>query len=64
MVVVRVVLGTAPMTASFFSPLLKIMIVGMLRIPYLLAIDGLSSVFNLKNLSFPAYSTDNSATTG
>lgn len=34
MQVFNVVSGTAPMTASFFSPFLNIMTVGMLRIPY------------------------------
>lgn len=47
MLVVSVDLGTAPITASFFSPSLKIITVGMLRIPYLVAIAGLSSVFTL-----------------
>lgn len=64
MLAVSVVLGTAPMTASFFSPLMNIMVVGTLRIPYWVAIEGLSSVFSLKNLSFPAYSSESSATTG
>lgn len=45
--VVNVVLGTAPMTVSLFSPPLKIMTVGMLLMPYLEAIPGLSSVFTL-----------------
>ena len=60
----RVVLGTAPITASFFSPLTKTMIVGMLRIPYWVAVEGLSSVFSLKHLSFPAYCCDSSPITG
>ena len=64
MLAVSVVLGTAPMTASFFSPLMNIMIVGMLRIPYWVAIEGLSSVLSLKHLSFPAYASESSATTG
>jgi hypothetical protein len=64
MLAVSVDLGTAPITASFFSPLTKIMIVGMLRIPYWVAIEGLSSVFNLKHLSFPAYCFDSSSITG
>lgn len=64
MLAVSVVLGTAPRTASFFSPLMNIMVVGTLRIPYWVAIEGLSSVFSLKNLSFPAYSSESSATTG
>jgi len=59
-----VVLGTEPIIASFFSPFLKIMIVGMLQIPYLVVVEGLSSVFNLKHLSFPSYSVDSSAITG
>ena len=64
MLAVSVDLGTAPITASFFSPLTKNMIVGMLRIPYWVAIEGLSSVFNLKHLSFPAYCFDSSSITG
>lgn len=64
MQVVRVVFGTAPRTESFFSPLLKIMIVGTLRTPYLVAMEGLSSVFSLKHLIFPAYSSASSPTTG
>lgn len=64
MVAVNVVLGTAPIIASFFSPLMKIMMVGTLRIPYWVAIDGVSSVLNLKHLSFPAYSFASSPTTG
>lgn len=58
------VLGTAPITASFFSPLLKIKIVGMLRTPYWLAIEGLSSVFSLKQLSLPVYCFASSPITG
>lgn len=64
MLVVNVVFGTAPMTASFFSPPLKIMTVGILRIPYSLAVEGLSSVFSWKNLNLPAYSCDSSPMTG
>ena len=64
MLAVSVVLGTAPITASFFSPLMKIMIVGMLRIPYWVAIEGLSSVLNLKHLSFPSYCFASSPITG
>lgn len=64
MVVVRLVLGTAPMMASFFSPLTKIIIVGMLRIPYLDATEGLSSVFNLKHLTLPIYCFASSLITG
>lgn len=59
-----VVLGTATITASFFSPLMKIMIVGMLRIPYWVAIEGRSSVLTLKHLSFPAYCIVSSPITG
>lgn len=47
MLVVKVDFGTAPIIASFFSPFLNIMTVGMLRIPYWVAIEGLSSVFTL-----------------
>ena len=47
MLVVNVDLGTAPITASFFSPLLNIMTVGNLRMPYRVAIEGLSSVLTL-----------------
>lgn len=47
MQVVNVDSGTAPMTASFFSPSLKIITVGILRIPYWVAIEGLSSVLTL-----------------
>lgn len=36
----------APMTASIFWPFLKIMTVGMLRMPYSVATLGLSSVFS------------------
>jgi hypothetical protein len=43
----RVALGTAPMTVSIFWPFLKIMTVGMLRMPYSVATRGLSSVFSL-----------------
>ncbi len=39
--------GTAPMMASIFWPFLKIMTVGMLLMPYLVATPGLSSVFSL-----------------
>jgi hypothetical protein len=45
--VVKVVLGTAPIMASFFSPFLKIITVGMLRIPYSVAIEEQSSVLSL-----------------
>lgn len=61
---VKVDLGTAPITASFLSPLMKVMMVGMLRIPYWVATEGLSSVFNLKHLSFPAYCCASSPITG
>ncbi len=39
-------LGTAPMTVSIFTPSLKNMTVGMLRMPYSVATPGLSSVFS------------------
>lgn len=61
---VRVVLGTAPIIASFLLPLRKIIIVGMLLIPYRLATEGLSSVFSLKHFTLPAYCFDSSFTTG
>lgn len=64
MLAVRLVLGTAPIIASFFSPSTKIIIVGMLRIPYLVATGGLSSVFNLKQLTLPAYCLARSLITG
>ncbi len=60
----KVVLGTAPMTLSFFSPFLKNSTVGMLLIAYLLAIFGHSSVFTLKHAIFPAYSFASSSITG
>uniref|UniRef100_A0A7C8YMI3 Uncharacterized protein n=1 Tax=Opuntia streptacantha TaxID=393608 RepID=A0A7C8YMI3_OPUST len=63
-VVFNVSLGTAPITASFFSPLLKIMKVGMLRTPQSVAMLGLSSVLTLKTLSFPAYCFDKSSIVG
>jgi hypothetical protein len=47
MVCTRAFLGTAPMTESIFLPPLKIMTVGMLRMPYSVATVGLSSVFSL-----------------
>jgi hypothetical protein len=47
MVVVKVVLGTAPIIASIFSPYLKMITVGMLRIPYWVAMEGQSSVLTL-----------------
>ena len=46
MVPVRVDLGTAPMTVSSFCPPLKIITVGMLRMPYSVATLGDSSVFS------------------
>ena len=42
----RVLLGTAPMTVSNFWPFLKIITVGMLRMPYSVATPGDSSVFS------------------
>ena len=47
MVPVSVDLGTAPITVSSFWPPLKIITVGMERIPYSVATEGLSSVFSL-----------------
>jgi len=44
---VKVDLGTAPITVSSFWPPLKIITVGMERIPYSVATEGLSSVFSL-----------------
>lgn len=64
MLVASVVFGTAPITASFFSPFLKIMTVGILRIPYSLAMEGLSSVFSWKKLNLPAYSCASSLMMG
>uniref|UniRef100_A0A2P2K809 Uncharacterized protein n=1 Tax=Rhizophora mucronata TaxID=61149 RepID=A0A2P2K809_RHIMU len=64
MLVVKVLLGTAPIIASFFSPFLKIITVGMLLIPYLVAVEGLSSVLSLQHLSFPAYCFASSSTMG
>lgn len=61
---VSVFLGTAPIIASFLSPFLKIMTVGMLRIPYWVAIDALSSVFSLQHFSFPAYCLASSSIIG
>lgn len=55
---------TAPMIVSFFSPFLKSMTVGMLRIPYWVAIVALSSVFSFKHFNLPAKSFDSSAITG
>jgi len=55
MLAVKVVLGTAPITVSFFSPFLNSMTVGMLLMPYSVAIRGLSSVLSLKHLIFPEY---------
>lgn len=60
----RVDLGTAPMMLSFFSPSLKNNTVGMLRIPYLPATFGDSSVLSLKQLIFPAYSLAKSSIMG
>jgi len=42
----RVDFGTAPMTVSSFCPFLKIMTVGMERMPYSDAMPGDSSVFS------------------
>jgi hypothetical protein len=43
---VRVDFGTAPMTVSSFCPPLKIITVGIERMPYSVATLGLSSVFS------------------
>lgn len=64
MVADKVDLGTAPMTLSFFSPFLKNSTVGMLRIPYLVAMLGQSSVLSLQQRTFPAYSLASSSITG
>lgn len=64
MEVVSVDLGTAPMIASFFSPFLNIITVGMLRIPNSVAMEGLSSVFSFKHVSLPTYSFASSSMTG
>lgn len=63
-VVANVDLGTAPITVSFFSPFLKTMTVGMLRIPYSVAMPGLSSVFSFKHLTWPAYVFASSSISG
>uniref|UniRef100_A0A0A9H0N3 Thioredoxin M-type n=1 Tax=Arundo donax TaxID=35708 RepID=A0A0A9H0N3_ARUDO len=47
MQVTKVLSGTAPITASFFSPFLNIITVGMLRMPNWVAMSGLSSVLSL-----------------
>ncbi len=47
MVPVSVDFGTAPITVSSFWPPLKIITVGILRMPYSVATLGLSSVFSL-----------------
>ncbi len=52
----KVDLGTAPITVSLFSPPLKIITVGILRMPYSVAIAGHSSVLIFKHLSLPPYS--------
>ena len=46
MVETSVLFGTAPMTVSSFWPFLKIMTVGMERMPYSVAMLGDSSVFS------------------
>lgn len=61
---VNVDLGTAPMTVSFFSPPLNTMTVGMLRMPYSVAMPGLSSVFNFKQRTLPAYCLASSSISG
>ena len=64
MVVTKVALGTAPMMVSFFSPPLNIMTVGILRIPYSVAVLGLSSVFSFTHRTLPTYSFASSSTIG
>lgn len=54
--VTRVLSCTAPITVSFFSPFLKRIIVGMLRIPYWVVMSGFSSVLSLKHFSLPSQS--------
>jgi len=56
---VNVLFGTAPITVSIFFPSLKIITVGIDRIPYSVAIEGDSSVFNFTAFNFPAYSSAN-----
>lgn len=63
-VVDKVDLGTAPITLSFFSPFLKNSTVGMLLIPYWVAMLGQSSVLSLQQIIFPAYSFASSSITG
>jgi hypothetical protein len=46
MVLTSVDFGTAPITVSTFCPFLKIMHVGIERMPYSVATPGLSSVFS------------------
>lgn len=60
----KVDLGTAPITLSFFSPFLKNSTVGMLLIPYWVAMLGQSSVLSLRHTIFPAYSFASSSITG
>mmetsp|Transcript_34871 Transcript_34871/g.75476 ORF Transcript_34871/g.75476 Transcript_34871/m.75476 type:complete len:210 (-) Transcript_34871:144-773(-) len=64
MVWARVCLGTAPITVSIFLPFLKIITVGIERIPYSVATAGDSSVFNLTAFSLPLYSSASSSTSG
>jgi hypothetical protein len=59
-----VVMGTAPMTLSFFSPSLKMRTVGMLRMPHWDDTSGLSPVFTLQHLILPAYTLASSSITG
>ena len=56
---VNVLFGTAPITVSIFFPSLKIITVGIDRIPYSVAIEGDSSVFNFTAFNFPEYSSAN-----
>jgi hypothetical protein len=62
--VFKVLFPTAPITVSFFSPLLKIMTVGILLMPYLVAMPGLSSVLSLRHRTWPTYSEASSSIRG
>jgi len=64
MVLAKVDLGTAPITVSTFCPFLKIMQVGMERMPYSVATPGDSSVLSLTALILPSYSPANSSIKG
>ena len=56
--------GTAPMTVSSFAPSLKIMTVGMERMPYSVATLGLSSVLSLSARNLSPYSLEISSMSG